>query len=141
MKTRVDLLINEMSKFGLKILSPYGYQIPLLLETLPGSKKIHEDYKMEVAPGILAGMMFGATTNIGDNRGFYIGHTSRLSKPVFVQPDLAAKAFDGLGNVVDSISVLVAGMTGKGKSFFMNLFVYLSTDTHRFNRFDYRSKR
>lgn len=129
LKTRVDLLINEMSKFGLKILSPYGYQIPLLLEMIPGSKKIYEDYKMEVSPGILGGMMFGATTNIGDNRGFYIGHTSRLSKPVFVQPDLAAKAFDGLGNIVDSISVLVAGMTGKGKSFFMNLFTYLATLT------------
>ncbi|MBO1913882.1 ATP-binding protein, partial [Microvirga sp. 3-52] len=84
---------------------------------------------MEVAPGVLAGMMFGATTNIGDNRGFYIGHTSQFSKPVFIQPDLAAKAFDGLGNVVDSISVLVAGMTGRGKSFFMNLFIYLATLT------------
>ncbi|KIL74705.1 ATP-binding protein [Bacillus badius] len=129
LKTRVDLLVNEMSKFGLKVISPYGHQLPLLLETIPGSKKLYEDYKIEVSPGILAGMMFGATTNIGDNRGFYIGHTSRLSKPVFVQPDLAAKAYEGLGNVVDSISVLVAGMTGKGKSFFMNLFTYLSALT------------
>jgi len=129
LKTRVDLLRDELSKFGIKILSPYGEQVSLFLETIPGSKKIHEDYKIEVAPGILGGMMFGATTNIGDNRGFYIGHTSSLSKPVFIQPDLAAKAFDGLGNIVDSISVLVAGMTGKGKSFFMNLLAYLSTLT------------
>lgn len=129
LKSRVSLLINEMSKFGLKVLSPYGHQLPLFLEMIPGSKKLFDDYRMEVSPGILAGMMFGATTNIGDNRGFYIGHTSRLSKPVFIQPDLAAKAFDGLGNVVDSISVLVAGMTGKGKSFFMNLFAYLAVLT------------
>src|SRR5699024_3748776 len=60
------------------------------------------------------------------NRGFYIGHTSIFDKPVFTQPDLAAKAYEGLGNVIDSISVLEAGMTGKGKSFFMNLFIYLS---------------
>ena len=129
LKTRADLLINEMSKFGLKVLSPYGHQLPLFMEMIPGSKKLYEDYRMEVSPGVLCGMMFGATTNIGDNRGFYIGHTSRLSKPVFVQPDLAAKAYEGLGNVVDSISVLVAGMTGKGKSFFMNLFTYLATLT------------
>src|SRR5690625_3666553 len=70
--------------------------------------------------------MFGATTNIGDGRGFYIGHTTKFSKPVFIQPDLAAKAYEGLGNVVDSLSVLVAGATGRGKSFFMNLFTYLS---------------
>lgn len=129
LKTRVDLLRNELSKYNLKVVAPYGQQIPLLLETIPGSKKIHDDYKIEVAPGVLGGMMFGATTNIGDNRGFYIGNTSQLAKPVFIQPDLAAKAFEGLGNVVDSISVLVAGMTGKGKSFFMNLFTYLATLT------------
>lgn len=129
LKTRVELLRDELSKFGINILSPYGEQLSLFMEMIPGSKKIREDYKIEVAPGILAGMMFGATTNIGDNRGFYIGYSSRLAKPVFIQPDLAAKAFEGLGNIVDSISVLVAGMTGKGKSFFMNLFVYLSTLT------------
>lgn len=124
--SRVEILRNELAKFGIKVTSPYGEQVTLFMEMLVGSRKHHEDYKVEVAPGVLAGMMFGATTNIGDNRGFYIGHTSRLSKPVFIQPDLAAKAFDGLGNVVDSISVLVSGMTGKGKSFFMNLFIYLS---------------
>lgn len=129
LKTRVGLLIQEMTKYRLKVLSPYGEQINLLLETIPGSKKVKEDYRLEVAPGVLAGMMFGATTNIGDNRGFYIGSTKKLGKPVFIQPDLAAKAYEGLGNVVNSISVLVAGMTGRGKSFFMNLFVYLSTLT------------
>lgn len=129
LKTRVDLLRDELEKYGIKVVSPFGEQLSLFLEMIPASKKIHEDYKIEVAPGILAGMMFGATTNIGDNRGFYIGNTSRLTKPVFVQPDLAAKAFDGLGNVVDSISLLVAGMTGKGKSFFMNLFAYLAVLT------------
>lgn len=129
LRTRVELLRNELAKFGIKILSPYGEQVPLFLEMIPGSRKVHEDYRIEVSPEILAAMMFGATTNIGDNRGFYIGHTSKLSKPVFVQPDLAAKAFEGLGNKVDSISVLVAGMTGKGKSFFMNLYIYLSTLT------------
>lgn len=129
LKTRVELLINEMAKFNIKILSPYGEQVPLLMEMIPGSKKIHEDYRIEVEPGILAAMMFGATTNIGDNRGFYIGNTSKLSKPVFIQPDLAAKAFEGLGNKVDSISALVAGMTGKGKSFFMNLFIFNSVLT------------
>lgn len=129
LRSRVEILRNELAKFGIKVISPYGEQVTLFMEMLVGSKKYHEDYRIEVAPGILAGMMFGATTNIGDNRGFYIGHTSRLSKPVFIQPDLAAKAFEGLGNVVDSISVLVSGMTGRGKSFFMNLFIYLSALT------------
>ncbi|OZU89034.1 hypothetical protein CIL03_08430 [Virgibacillus indicus] len=127
LKTRVDKLINELSRFGIAILSPYGEQLNLMIETLPGSKKYNTDYQMHVSPNVLSGMMFGATTNIGDNRGFYIGYTKQFQKPVFIKPDLAAKAYENMNNIFDSISVLVAGMTGKGKSFLMNLFVYLST--------------
>lgn len=129
LKERGISLRNHLSKRGIKVVAPYGEQVKLMYEALPGSKKMFEDYKMEVESGLLAGMMFGTSTNIGDNRGFYIGHTSVFNKPVFVQPDLAAKAYDNLDTVVDSISVLVAGMTGRGKSFFMNLFIYLSALT------------
>ncbi len=129
LKNRVDKLISELSRFGITVLSPYGEQLKLLMETIPGSKRFNLDYPMHVSPSILAGMMFGATTNIGDNRGFYIGYTKQFQKPVFIQPDLAAKAYESMNNVFDSISVLVAGMTGKGKSFLMNLFVYLAALT------------
>lgn len=126
LETRVNMLRKELTRYGVKIIAPYGEQVQLLLDTIPAYNRSNDDYIMEVAPTVLAGLMFGATTNIGDNRGFYIGYTKRFQKPVFIQPDLAGKAYEGLGNVVDSLSVLVAGMTGKGKSFFMNLFVYLS---------------
>ena len=126
LKIRVDMLIKELARYGIKIISPYGEQLQLLSDTIPSSEKMNDDYLMDVSPELLAGLMFGATTNIGDGRGFYIGHTTKFSKPVFIQPDLAAKAYEGLGNVVDSLSVLVAGATGRGKSFFMNLFTYLS---------------
>src|SRR5690625_867016 len=82
---------------------------------------------MTVAPGVLAGMMFGSTSSVGDNRGNFLGYTKYFQKPLFIKPDLAAKAI--VDSAVDSISVLVSGMTGRGKSFFMNLFVYLATLT------------
>ncbi|NRG46658.1 hypothetical protein CWS20_22850 [Cytobacillus horneckiae] len=126
LNTRAKRLKDEMIKYGIKIVAPYGEQLNLLMEKILGSRQINQDYKIEVDSGVLAGMMFGATTNIGDNRGFFVGYTERLKRPVFIQPDLAAKAFDGLGNIEDSISALVAGATGKGKSFFMNLYTYLS---------------
>ena len=129
LKLRAEALKSSLARRGIRIVAPYGEQLNLMYETLPGSKKINRDYQIEVDSGVLAGMMFGTSTNIGDGRGFFIGYTSTFNKPVFVQPDLAAKAFEGLGNVVESISVLVAGMTGKGKSFFMNLFVYLASLT------------
>lgn len=129
LETRVNILRDELSKFKVKIISPYGEQLSLFTEFIPGGKRVNGDYNIEAAPTVLAGLMFGATTNIGDNRGFYIGDTLDIGKPVFIQSDLAAKAFKGLGNIVDSLAVLVAGMTGKGKSFFMNLFTYLSVLT------------
>lgn len=127
--TRYNQLRDELVKYGIRIVAPYGEQLNLMMEKFLGSRQINNDYKIETDSGILAGMMFGATTNIGDNRGFYIGYTERMKRPVFIQPDLAAKSFDGLGNLEDSISAIVAGATGKGKSFFMNLFTYLSVLT------------
>src|SRR5690625_5421011 len=109
------------------MVATYGEQINLMVETIPGAKKYNNDYEMIVAPGVLAGMMFGSTSNVGDNRGYYLGYTNYINKTLFVKPDLAAKAI--VDSAVDSISVLVAGMTGRGKSFFMNLFVYLATLT------------
>src|SRR5699024_4372031 len=123
---RVDFLERELKRFRISVVPPYGKQVQLLLSTIPSYKSVSNDYKMQVTTDVLAGMMFGATTNIGDNRGFYIGHTKHFSKPVFIKPDLAAKAFENLGNEFDSLSILVAGMTGRGKSFFMNVFTYLS---------------
>lgn len=122
-------LRNELIKYGIKIVAPYGEQLNLMMEKIPGSRQINQDYKIETDSGVIAGMMFGATTNIGDNRGFYLGYTERLKRPVIIQPDLAAKSYDGLGNIEDSISAIVAGATGKGKSYMMNLFTYLSVLT------------
>ncbi|MBU8763740.1 ATP-binding protein [Micrococcus luteus] len=129
LRVRVDELKREMNQFGMHLISPYGEMISYFMEFIPTSGRYNQDYLQYVEPTVLAGMMFGATTNIGDNRGFYIGQTLKLNRPVFIKPDLAAKAFKDLGNVVDSLAVMVAGMTGKGKSFFMNLFAYLSVLT------------
>ncbi|SOC21545.1 AAA domain-containing protein [Ureibacillus xyleni] len=120
-----QLLMN----YGIQAVAPYGEQLTLMMEKILGSKQFTNDYQIEMDSGVLAGMMFGASSNIGDNRGFFIGYTHNLNKPVFIQPDLAAKAYEGIGNLEDSISALVAGATGKGKSFYMNLYMYLSVLT------------
>ncbi|WP_193065429.1 ATP-binding protein [Oceanobacillus oncorhynchi] len=125
--SRVERLINEVNRFGLSITSPFGEQVPLMMETIPGSKSLNNDYEMLVAPGVVAGMMFGTTSFVGDNRGIFLGYTKYFNKPLFIKPDLAAKAVEE--TEVDSLSILVAGMTGRGKSFAMNLFAYLSVLT------------
>ena len=128
-KTRVEQVRRELGKKGINLQSPYGDALLYFMEFIPTSKRTSADYLMEVSPGILAAMMFGATTNIGDNRGFLIGFTKKLKKPVFIQPDLAAKNFSGVKNIFDSLAVMVAGETGKGKSVFMNLYAVLSALT------------
>lgn len=129
LKSRSDVLRDHLTRFGIKTQIPYGEQLSLFTEMIAGGIKKLKEYQCLVAPPVLAGIMFGATTNIGDNRGFYIGDTKDSNKPVFIQPDLAAKSFDGLQTVVSSLAILVAGMTGRGKSFFMNLLTYLSVLT------------
>lgn len=122
---RTGDLEDLLRRYGIKVLSPFGEQPFLYMETLPGSKAMNDDYKCETDPRMLAGMMFGATTSIGDNMGFAIGETEQ-KKDVFIYPELASKSLEGVETAFNSISALVAGATGFGKSVLMNLITMLS---------------
>ncbi|HDR6289246.1 TPA: ATP-binding protein [Bacillus cereus] len=121
---RVKKLITEYRKMKIELVNPYGDQMAYFYEFLPGAKRYNKDFKIYAEPGVLAQGMFGATTQIGDNQGFYIGRTVKLNRPVFIRPDLAAKAYEHLHTEFDSLSVMIAGMTGKGKSYLMNILLY-----------------
>lgn len=119
-------LIAELGIYGMDLIAPFGEQINFFNESLIGSRRYSHDYNMKVSPHILAGLMFGATTHLGDNRGFYFGQTINQNRPVFLKMDLAAKRLKNVKTLFDSISIMVAGMTGKGKSVLMNLLAYIS---------------
>lgn len=121
---RVKRLITEYRKMKIELVNPFGDQLSYFYEFFPGAKRYNTDFKIYAESGVLAQGMFGATTQIGDNQGFYIGRTVKLNRPVFIRPDLAAKAYEHLNTEFDSLSVMVAGMTGKGKSFLMNILLY-----------------
>lgn len=116
---------SKMQQFAISVQAPYGLQLDLFMEMLVGSKQINKHYKNETDPRLLAGMMFGAVNAIGDKKGFYIGDTEQ-GKAVFLYPEEAAKAHEGVKTSVDSISCSIAGATGKGKSVLQNLITYLS---------------
>lgn len=126
LKTRVTDLQNKLGHYKIEVASPFGEQLNYFLESIIGSKRYNRDYTKPVAPNLLAGMMFGATTNIGDGRGFYFAQTIKQNKPVFLQLDLAAKNYAHIQNLYDSLAIMVAGATGKGKSVLMNLLCYLA---------------
>lgn len=129
LKSRSVQVSGLLDKYGVSVKSPYGDALRYFMEFIPSSPRVSEDYWQQVSPGVLAAMMFGATTSLGDGRGFLIGFTKKLRKPVFIQPDLAAKNLEGVHNLFDSLAVMVAGETGRGKSMFMNLFAALSALT------------
>jgi hypothetical protein len=126
LKRRVEDLQDKLGKYHIEVVSPFGEQLNYFLESIIGSKRYNRDYTKPVAPNVLAGMMFGATTNIGDGRGFYFAQTIKQNKPVFIQLDLAAKNYTHIQNLYDSLAIMVAGATGKGKSVLMNLLSYLA---------------
>lgn len=119
-------LVAEMKTFGMSLITPFGEQMNFFNESMLGSRRYSNDYNIKGSPHLLAGLMFGATTHLGDYRGFYLGQTLKQNRPVFVQLDLAAKNYKHIKTMFDSISVMVAGMTGKGKSVLMNLLAYLA---------------
>lgn len=126
LKARVSTLKSRLGKYKMQIIAPFGSQLDFFYESILGSHRYNRDYTKPVAPNVLAGMMFGATNNIGDGQGFYFAQTAKQRKPVFVRLDLAAKNFEHIDNLHDSLAVMVAGATGKGKSMLMNLMAYLS---------------
>lgn len=125
---RVGEVKRQLQHFHIDTQSPYGDTLKYFMEFVPTAARVSHDYWMHVEPGVLAGMLFGASTNIGDNKGFLIGFTKNLRKPVFIQPDLAAQS--GTETLFDSLSIEVVGETGKGKSVFMNQFSALSALTN-----------
>lgn len=121
---RAEKFQEETRKYGLEVHAPFGEQPNLFMEMIPGATQHYQDYHLETDPRMLSGMMYGASSGLGDNRGFYIGDTMQ-EKPVYIYPELASKAFGGMATMVNSISMLVAGATGFGKSVLMNLILYL----------------
>lgn len=125
LEDRSETFQKLMQTFQIEVKTPYGEQPNLFMEMLIGSKQINHDYKNETDPRMLAGMMFGATSSLGDNSGLYVGDTEQ-GKAVFVYPELASKKLEGIKTAINSISMLIAGATGFGKSVLMNLIAYLS---------------
>jgi len=97
---------------------PRADQELFFMEFLPGAGRYIKDFNLLLPPKTLAGSMFGATTNLGDNKGNYIGYTSNLEKPVFLSLLHACQ-------LNKSPAAFVWGSLGYGKSFNTNLLVYL----------------
>ena len=79
---------------------------------------------VSVKSDFLAGLGFGATQQLGENTGIYIGYSVDTGRNVYLQPSLASQGVKG--TVTNALASAFVGSLGGGKSFCNNLLVYYS---------------
>lgn len=75
-----------------------------------------------VKSDFLAGLGFGATQQLGENTGIYMGYSVDTGRNVYLQPSLASQGVKG--TVTNALASAFVGSLGGGKSFCNNLLVY-----------------
>lgn len=124
LKRRCDTVKDLYQDMMIQIEQPYGDQWLAFNEFLPGGKRYVKDYIHYMEPATVAGGMFGATKQLGDDEGFFIGTTGILDQPVYIMPNRAAQGIRGTRT--NALSAAFLGSLGGGKSFSSNLITYLS---------------
>ena len=109
---------------NVKLVRPAGDMLGLHSEFLPASKRYINDYVQYVKSDFLAGLGFGATQQLGENTGIYIGYSVDTGRNVYLQPSLASHGYQGDSH--QRSSVCLCGKSCGGKSFCNNLIVYYS---------------
>lgn len=124
LKRRCDTIKDLYQDMMFQVEQPYGDQWLAFNEFLPGAKRYIKDYIHFMEPATVAGGMFGATKQLGDGEGFFIGTTGILDQPVYIMPNRAAQGIRG--TKTNALSAAFLGSLGGGKSFSSNLITYLS---------------
>ena len=77
---------------SVKLVRPAGDMLGLHSEFLPASKRYINDYVQYVKSDFLAGLGFGATQQLGENTGIYIGYSVDTEEMCISNPHLPVKA-------------------------------------------------
>ena len=124
LKRRCDEVKDFFDDLNVKLVRPAGDMLGLHSEFLPASKRYINDYVQYVKSDFLAGLGFGATQQLGENTGIYIGYSVDTGRNVYLQPSLASQGIKG--TVTNALASAFVGSLGGGKSFCNNLIVYYS---------------
>ncbi|WP_418546576.1 ATP-binding protein [Ruminococcus bromii] len=122
LKRRCDEVKDFYDDLNVKLVRPAGDMLGLHSEFLPASKRYINDYVQYVKSDFLAGLGFGATQQLGENTGIYIGYSVDTGRNVYLQPSLASQGVKG--TVTNALASAFVGSLGGGKSFCNNLLVY-----------------
>lgn len=115
---RIQLVKDLYSDMMIQVEVPYGDQWRAFNEFIPGAKRYITDYIHYMEPAAVAASMIGATRQLGDGHGHFIGMSRNL--PVFFQHDRGPKD----KKLSTTASAAFIGSLGAGKSLGANLLAY-----------------
>ena len=124
LKRRCDEVKDFYDDLNVKLVRPAGDMLGLHSEFLPASKRYINDYVQYVKSDFLAGLGFGATQQLGETTGIYMGYSVDTGRNLYLQPSLASQGVKG--TVTNALASAFVGSLGGGKSFCNNLLVYYS---------------
>ena len=124
LKRRCDEVKDFYDDLNVKLVRPAGDMLGLHSEFLPASKRYINAYVQYVKSDFLAGLGFGATQQLGETTGIYMGYSVDTGRNVYLQPSLASQGVKG--TVTNALASAFVGSLGGGKSFCNNLLVYYS---------------
>ena len=124
LKRRCDEVKDFYDDLNVKLVRPAGDMLGLHSEFLPASKRYINDYVQYLKSDFLAGLGFGATQQLGETTGIYMGYSVDTGRNVYLQPSLASQGVKG--TVTNALASAFVGSLGGGKSFCNNLLVYYS---------------
>lgn len=119
MEDKVIKVKNAYEDMNFTIERPIADQFKLFMQCIPSVSTTIKDYVLQITPNMLASGVIGATHELGDNQGPYIGTTGIEGKFVYLYMGLAC-----LMN--KSASATFYGNVGVGKSFSANLLLVLT---------------
>ena len=82
LKRRCDEVKDFYDDLNVKLVRPAGDMLGLHSEFLPASKRYINDYVQYVKSDFLAGLGFGATQQLGENTGIYMGYSVDTGRTV-----------------------------------------------------------
>ena len=112
LKRRCDEVKDFYDDLNVKLVRPAGDMLGLHSEFLPASKRYINDYVQYVKSDFLAGLGFGATQQLGENTGIYIGYSVDTGRNVYLQPSLASQGVKG--TVTNALASAFVGSLGGG---------------------------
>ena len=122
LKRRCDEVKDFYDDLNVKLVRPFGDMLGLHGEFIPSSKRYINDYIQYVTSDFLAGLGFGATQQLGETDGIYIGYNLDTGKNVYLKPFFVVLGVNCSFNYAFAAAFL--GSLGGGKSFCNNLIIY-----------------